>query len=58
MVEPEIPADRLEQAAAKLWQHDHPEMSVFDCNQTMQETYRERVRIVAKALAPHKGEIQ
>jgi len=45
------PAYMIEYAAAELWKHDNPAMSVFDCNAEMQELYRERVRIVIRSLA-------
>jgi hypothetical protein len=42
----------IEFAAAELWRHDHPDMSVFDCGATMQKIYRQRVRVVLATLRP------
>lgn len=33
----------LERAAAELWRHENPTMSVFDCNAEMRNSYRRRV---------------
>ena len=45
-----VPANMIEFAGAKLWRHDNPESSVFDCSSETQEIYRARVRIVVCAL--------
>ncbi len=40
----DVEDDPVERLAADLWREDHPTMSVFACDATMQEAYRARAR--------------
>lgn len=41
--------EEIERLAAQLWRQENPEMSVFDCDATMQEAYRQKILNERKA---------